>query len=448
MLLPAALALLAPLQTDPPRSIVVPETGVELELDDTGGRPVVEASIGGEPVRLLVDTGSTVALLLEPRARERLVLSAEGPEARLVPELHLGDARFEDVPWIEMAALPPAWGLDGILGFPCFVGCLVTLDPPARSLRLASGTLPAGPDTLEFRSDETLGFGITIDLDVSGVTVPVHLDTGSPGLVLFSSLLLDELPLAGEPQPVGVARTPMGDAEIREATLQGEVRLGPLVFRDPRVRFGDLPQIAGRRLGNIGSQFLAGARLTIDAESRRLRVELPGYARGTAESNASSATAEVLARFQGSFRIEGRMHASADGAVAPKLLTGRATWAASADGRRRHERFELDGENGPLRGEAFLGPVGDGPALELVQIDAFQPRVLHAAGAWNPADGTIAMERCAEPASPPGASAPALRWRYRFEDGGVIVKELHTRAPDGTLRLASEYRYVPVEGAR
>lgn len=142
------------------------------------------------------------------------------------------------------------------------------------------------------------------------------------------------------------------------------------------------------------------------------------------------------------------MFSSAGPSLEPRRLTGRATWAASADGRRRHERFELAGESGPLRGEAFLGPSGAGPALELVQIDAFQPQVLHLQGAWSSDGRTIVLERCQGPAGSAGPAPPTLRWIYRFEVGGVIVKELHTGNGDGTFRLASEYRYVPDETAR
>lgn len=263
LLLAALLVCPRVLRQESPRAIHVPAEGVELPLQDAGGRPVVEVFVGGEPLRMLLDTGSTVALVLEPRANERLGLLEDGPGRQLVPDLRIGDALFADVPSALIAALPPAWGLDGILGFPCFLGCLLTLDYPEKRLHLASGTLPGGPDTLAFRADDSMRFGITIDLDVGGVSVPVHLDTGSPELVLFSSLLLDELPLADAPRPAGRAQTPMGAAELSLARLEGEMRLGPIVFRAPEVRFGDLPQIAGRRLGNIGARFLAGARLTI-----------------------------------------------------------------------------------------------------------------------------------------------------------------------------------------
>jgi hypothetical protein len=223
--------------------------------------------------------------------------------------------------------------------------------------------------------------------------------------------------------------------ELVEPAL-ARLRLGPVVHRAPTVRFGDLPQIAGRRLGNIGARFLEGTRLTLDARAGLLKLELPA-----AQAAESAPAQDRLSAFAGRYRIEGKLF-RVPGAE-PERLDGRATWDSSADGRRRHERFELDGRDGPLRDEAWLGPAGTRGALELVQIDAFQPQMVHVQGGWSDDGRRIELTPCAQAPDFDGPRVPPLRWVYRFEDAGVIVKELHVAGPDGSFRLSSEYRYVP-----
>ncbi len=264
-------------RVEAPASVEIPEAGVEVPLLDYGGRPLVDARIEGQTFKLLLDTGSTRGLLLSPAACERLDVEREGGARFLVPTVSLGAAVFRDVPTSELDFMGGQLGVDGVLGLPCFEECLLTLDFPRKLVRLATGALEEGPEVVSFRRDEQMGFGITVDLDVAGVTVPAHLDTGSPEVVLFSSLLREELPLKSEPRLLGRAMTPMGGADVYSAPLDGDVKLGPIVVTRPDVRFADLPQIAGRRLGNVGGGLLRGACLTIDQAHGRLRLE-PGTA--------------------------------------------------------------------------------------------------------------------------------------------------------------------------
>ncbi len=283
----ALLPLLLVLQDAPtpppeaagPEAIHLPADPVELPLGDVGGRPAVEIACGDARARVLLDTGSTLALTLTPEACRRLGLetlppAADAPQVprRRADELRLGGVRLVGVPVAELGFVS-GLGVDGVLGFPCLAQGLWTIDFAGRRLRVEAGRLEPGPDTVPFRRDLELGFGVVVDVDAAGVRVPVHLDTGSPELALFSGLVQPELRLAEPPRLVGRARTPMGDADIASARLDGALALGPLRVASPVVRFGDLPQIAGRRLGNVGAALFREASLTIDASAGLLRIQ-------------------------------------------------------------------------------------------------------------------------------------------------------------------------------
>lgn len=351
----AAGAPVLPLQhsDQTPRATHCPQGGVVVPMLDWGGRPVAEIRLGdGEPLKVIVDTGSTLGLFLAPAACEANDLAGGG-----TADVHLGDARFEALPVTPSDF--PLGPVEGVLGLPCFAGGLLTFDFAAREIGFAPGELAPADGVFSFREDGRLGFGVTVDLDVAGVTVPAHVDTGAPNLATFSMEVIDEVPLTGEPRLVGHARTPMGDADIHGATLEGTLRLGPIEVVDPELRFAALPQIAGRVMGNVGAEFFRGTSLTLDVKNGRARIQPGG--RRAASSGPPRTLADALARFDGEYRIEGQVRAGRGPDAPLQALDGRATWETAADGRRRHERFELDGPTGPLRGEAWLGAVNGGP---------------------------------------------------------------------------------------
>ena len=77
----------------------------------------------------------------------------------------------------------PAGGREivGILGLPLFRDCLLTLDFPEQRVRFESDELPL-PDgeTIEYSADATHDYGVTVTVQLAGLPVKVHLDTGSP----------------------------------------------------------------------------------------------------------------------------------------------------------------------------------------------------------------------------------------------------------------------------
>jgi len=137
----------------------------------------------------------------------------------------------------------------------------------------------------------------------------------------------------------------------------------------------------------------------------------------------------------GRFRVEARMWKSPNSP--PVTISGTSTWSFAHD-RYLHEVFELSVNGRELKGEAFLGPAGDAGVYELVQVDAFNPQMFHVRGKWNDAASSLTMESITPDSRP-------LRWSYRWSNDGAFTKEMHLRDPDGAWRLASDYKYTPID---
>lgn len=289
---PGACAQTAPDHPGAAGRIKLPATPVEVTMGHWGGRPVVEARINGQgPFKLLIDTGTTYAAIVDDALVTKLKLPVAG-STRLPGEetdvdvleiatLAIGDAEFSSVRGIRATDAGVAFlageGIRGILGLRLFQDCLLTLDFPKRHVRLESGELPA-PDgeTVEYSADEKNDYGVTVTLSLAGVPVKAHLDTGSPALVTMLNKLQEKLPLKGKPQVVGRARTPQGEAEVRSATLAGVLRLGQHEWTNPRINFADLGPMVEHDAGNIGSRLLREFAVTLDQKNHRVRFRRGG----------------------------------------------------------------------------------------------------------------------------------------------------------------------------
>ena len=93
-----------------------------------------------------------------------------------------------------------------------------------------------------------------------------HIDTGSPGMLMFPTAMASQLPLEAPMQPADRPAR-FADGTPRNtyvARLRGTVRIGPLTFENPEVRFMD-----GLQRVNVGMQALRGLTVVIDPAERR-----------------------------------------------------------------------------------------------------------------------------------------------------------------------------------
>ncbi len=270
-----------------------------------GTMPVVEVTVNGQGKFLFaIDTGAQGMARVDSSLVERLGLQPVGkikasdPSGRNAQTLDLvqldsisiGSVQFRNVKapsrnYNASAGLPH---IDGVLGFDLFSEYLLTLDFPAKRVRLERGQLPR-PDGVEVLGFER-GNGIpTVEFSVGNIKVKAHIDSGNAvgGFVLPSSVV-EKLPFASQPITVGRARTVSNEVEIKEVRLKDSLHLGRYVFLEPTVTFPALSEYA-----NIGSKALSDFALTFDQKNNRLRI--------TQKVNAGQAASSSLSDYIGKY---------------------------------------------------------------------------------------------------------------------------------------------------
>lgn len=268
----------------PPGLTELYEERVELTMNQYGGRPLISAELNGHgPYRFILDTGSSLSAILD----RKVVAEAgiETGEAVPVPGLPghaaiVDSLLFEGMEMSEVHAVASDVAAlfrgaedapKGILGIGLFADCLLTLDFPAKRYVLREGTLekPGTGGVIPYQAQGKVGF----EVELVGVSVTVHMDTGSPGALLLPNSYADKVPLDGPLADAGHIRTPMGGAPVRQATLAGVLNVAGEHFERPTIRFADLPQLKASNEGNIGMELLGKFAITFDQKSHRLHFQ-------------------------------------------------------------------------------------------------------------------------------------------------------------------------------
>ena len=252
---------------------------------DIGGLLMVEASVGGERGRWLLDTGSSEHLIGEARAERlglpagaaitlRTPVGAQRGRRVALPELRLGSARLADVPAVRVDLRPLVGALgvdvDGVLGAPLLARHRLRLDLAGQTLELrdAADGAPGCRDAAQrIELDSHRGVPL-LKLDSAAGSAQTHLlDTGNPG-ALVRLAAADDAGDSGLALDMPGARAPMRLSRLPE------VRIGPL--RREQVPLARLPGTTLREAlpasiaGSVGVALLDGAVLTIDLDARSL----------------------------------------------------------------------------------------------------------------------------------------------------------------------------------
>ena len=153
--------------------------------------------------------------------------------------------------------------IDGILGHPVFGSMLLTLDYPARELRVAEGSLPAVDGRTIFRD---LGKNRPyLELEVDGTKLPVLVDSGS-----LSPLTLretDAVPWETPPVPISAAVRYDGIRFEKAGRSAVDLSFGPLTLSRPII---ETMADKGTRLA--GEPILRRFVWTFDQKTRRIRM--------------------------------------------------------------------------------------------------------------------------------------------------------------------------------
>jgi len=231
-----------------------------------------------------------------------------------------------------------------------------------------------------------------------------------------------------------------GSPEIRIASVvPGSLADGAGVRAGDVLRAIDGRPVTHGAIEPLSDAVASGRPFAVELEREGERLTLAAGGELPPEAAAFDPEA-VLDRMLGTYRIEARVFRTPGGE--PELGTGEATFQRSPGGRYVHEHFVLRFGGQELPGDAFLvwRPLAE--RFELSQIDEFKPLTLWLTGSWDAPAERLRFRNVA--ASRVGPLDHELHWEYRFEPGGVLVKEMAVPDASGQPVLRSDYRYVPL----
>lgn len=261
-------------------------------IDLTLQRPVVDLFVNGKgPYKFILDLGSSGNLIDQSVARS-LELTKVGTdsigspgskELLAVSRVEAGNVvlaeslTLENVPMsvFDLRKLLP---VDGVLSPRVFSSYLITLDYPNSRLILDPSKFGTGAKNLiKYSSESKI---IATNINIAGLDVEAHLDTGSPSGFALPFALKDKLRFEDDPVEEGGIRTPSGNFKKWSATLSGAIELAGIRYENPRVEL-----IEGFPAVNIGYNVLKELKVTIDQERSVMRIERTYNLPATRESH-------------------------------------------------------------------------------------------------------------------------------------------------------------------
>lgn len=265
---------------------------VGFEFDS--GRPIVEVTVNGEgPFPFVFDTGAP-ALYVMPALVERLGLETVGSTELASPlggePIETATVRVDTISIAgrtietsEAAVLTiddgGALGM-GVVGPALFRGHgALEIDFAERTLTIGA-TLPGGGTRwIPFGDDAPL---LDVPIRIGDITIPGHLDTGSPGVLTVPASFVDRLPLSGAVRTIGRGRTVNSEFEIRGAPIEAIARVGDAEIPLTQLRIMD------HSVANLGSGAVRGLTLHVDWVNERFAL------RGTATPEAAAPRRRVV----------------------------------------------------------------------------------------------------------------------------------------------------------
>ena len=270
-----------------------------IDMDVESRRPMIDLMVDGEgPFRFVVDTGASLSVIDEGIAEElglvvvgTQVLRSPGASREIhgarvqVGRLEAGTMRIEKPVLATMDLVGfSAGAIEGVLGRPHFDEFLLTFDYPSSRLVLTRGGLDASdPAVIGF--DDSAG-SIRFPIDVSGATVPMVLDTGSPGGFTLPKALEARFEFRSPLEDGPTIQLVGGAHQTWRAPLAGTILLGEIAYEGPDVV---LTTIADD-FGNIGFEVLRELKVTVDQKNRLVRFEREAVLEPRAEMKAQRVT--------------------------------------------------------------------------------------------------------------------------------------------------------------
>ncbi len=251
---------------------------VAIPMDMSSRRPIIDVTIDGKgPYKFIFDTGSSTNVLDEKLSKEfnfevvgsdslktqgagRLVSQRVAVPKVAIPRTNISIGTEMNI--VNLRGMLP---IDGVLSGAFFGDLLVTLDYPGSKLILAAGQLDKSQEGVVpiIPNLQQLNY----NLDVAGIAVESHLDTGSPGGFSLPYYLKDKLKIKGL-RKGGEIRTPVASYQPWHADLIGTIRVGEVAYENPAVVF-----VEGFEYANLGYSVVKDLRTTIDWKNSLIKFE-------------------------------------------------------------------------------------------------------------------------------------------------------------------------------
>lgn len=248
----------------------------EIALDLESGRPVVQLEVNGQgPFPFVVDTGAS-GFVVRTELVESLGLAVTGQAEAGSPgggsievdltrldTISLGGATVNNVEAIIMEGGPMGGQLGAGVIAPTVFSEFGGMEFDFSAYQLTMGADLAGLDDACWVDMGDFYPLLEAMASLDGVSVVTHIDTGNPGIVNFPKSLTNELPLSGDLQVAGRARTVDREFEILSAPLTGEIRISDASIPLNQASFYDFDW------ANLGMGALHGLNLSIDWQGKR-----------------------------------------------------------------------------------------------------------------------------------------------------------------------------------
>lgn len=260
------------------------KASVDLPMKMRGLMPAVEVMVNGKgPFLFAIDTGAQGLARIDSSLVKQLGLKVSGQaqasdgsgqnsrtlDTVKLDSIKVGDVEFREVEVItrDYNTSPNLPKIDGILGFDLFAEYLLTLDFPAKRVRVESGELPKANEANIINFENPNGIAI-VELLVGNQKVKAHIDSGNlVGGFILPTTVVEKSNLASQPVVVGRARTVSNEVEIKQVRLKDTIRLGSFEFTEPTVSFPALSN------ANIGALMMQNFVLTFDQKNKRVKLE-------------------------------------------------------------------------------------------------------------------------------------------------------------------------------
>jgi hypothetical protein len=273
-----------------------------LPMAQQGGHPkvIMDLDDGDEHI-FIVDTGASVNVIDAAIAEslgfeivgEMQIGAPGGPQipGNIVraPLARVGEATIKDANFVTMDLARFSGGTtQGVSGLGLFRDYLLTYDYGRNEIRVSRNRLlPGEPGVMPYSDHDG---HIQVDMDVAGVTVATHVDTGSMVGFTLPIEIKESLPLKPAGQGAAKARLVGGDRDVQMGQLDGDIQFAGSRYENPVVGFMD-PSPGS---GNVGSRVLGDFVVSIDQKNHLIRFE-----KSTRRRAAVAGTRRLGVQFRG-----------------------------------------------------------------------------------------------------------------------------------------------------